>query len=51
VPSVGAPVVQKAFKFEPSKEQITEWARFLKGVTVCDTRLPDRACPNVSIKQ
>jgi hypothetical protein len=38
-------VVQKAFKFAPSKEQITRWIGYLKGVMVCDSRLPDRACP------
>jgi hypothetical protein len=44
-------VVQKAFKFEPSKEQIAAWTLYLKRVTACDTRLPERACPNVNIKQ
>lgn len=38
-------VVQKAFKFEPSKEQITQWMQFLRSITVCDTRLADRPCP------
>lgn len=38
-------VVQKAFKFAPSKEQTATWTQFLKKVGVCDTRLPDRACP------
>ena len=37
-------VVQVAFKAWPSKEQITQWMGYLKEVTVCDTRLPDRAC-------
>jgi hypothetical protein len=37
-------IVQVAFKAWPSKEQITQWMRYLKEVTVCDTRLPDRAC-------
>ena len=37
-------VVQVAFKAWPSKEQITRWMGYLKEVTVCDTRLPDRAC-------
>jgi hypothetical protein len=37
-------IVQVAFKAWPSKEQITQWMRYLKDVTVCDTRLPDRAC-------
>jgi hypothetical protein len=38
-------VVQKAFKFAPSKEQIGRWMGFLKAVRVCDTRLAERACP------
>ncbi len=38
-------VVQKAFKFEPSKEQVVQWTGYLKKVSVCDSRRPDRACP------
>ena len=38
-------VVQKAFKFDPSKEQIVQWTHYLKQVAVCDTRLAARACP------
>jgi hypothetical protein len=38
-------VVQKAFRFAPSKEQITRWVGYLKAVHVCDSRLPERACP------
>ena len=38
-------IVQVAFKAWPSKEQITQWMRYLKEVTVCDTRLLDRAAP------
>jgi hypothetical protein len=41
-------VVQKAFRFEPSKEQITTWIRYLKSIAVCDSRLPDRACPKTN---
>jgi hypothetical protein len=37
-------IVQVAFKARPSKQQITQWMGYLKDVTVCDTRLPDRAC-------
>ena len=39
-------VVQKAFKFDPSKDQIVQWTRYLKKVAVCDTRLKARACPS-----
>jgi hypothetical protein len=38
-------LVQKAFKFAPSKEQVAQWVKYLEGVKVCDSRLPDRACP------
>jgi hypothetical protein len=38
-------VVQKAFKFAPAKAEITQWMNYLKAVAVCDSRLPDRACP------
>lgn len=40
-------VVQKAFKFDPSKEQITQWMQFFRSIMVCDTRLADRPCPKV----
>jgi hypothetical protein len=38
-------VVQKAFKYEPSRDEVTKWTRYLKSVSVCDSRIPDRACP------
>jgi hypothetical protein len=38
-------VVQKAFKFDPSRDQIVQWTHYLKQVAVCDTRLKARACP------
>ena len=38
-------VVQKSFKFTPSKAQENQWLAFLQKVLVCDSRLPDRACP------
>jgi hypothetical protein len=44
-------VVQKAFKFEPSPEQVSEWSRYLRKVSVCDSRLADRPCPGAAIKQ
>lgn len=37
-------LVQKAFKFTPSKEQEAKWLGYLNEVVVCDTRLPDRPC-------
>jgi hypothetical protein len=38
-------VVQKAFKFAPSRDQTVQWMKYLRSVAVCDTRLADRACP------
>lgn len=38
-------VVQKAFKFSPTAEQVTQWMQYFKTIKVCDTRLKDRACP------
>jgi hypothetical protein len=38
-------VVQKAFKFMPSKDEIVQWMKYLRSVAVCDSRLPERACP------
>jgi hypothetical protein len=40
-------VVQKAFKFDPSKEQIAQWMQYFRSVAVCDTRLADRPCPKL----
>lgn len=37
-------LVQKAYRFEPSAEQMAKWDRCLDGVRVCDTRLPERPC-------
>lgn len=37
-------VVQRAYKFSPSKEQVTAAMLHLRDVKVCDTRLPDRPC-------
>ncbi|OPY15131.1 MAG: hypothetical protein A4E70_00831 [Syntrophus sp. PtaU1.Bin005] len=40
-------VVQKAFKFNPSEEQITQWMTYFRSIRVCDSRLKDRPCPKV----
>lgn len=39
-------VVQKAFRFEPSREEVHQWMRYLRQVAVCDNRVPERACPD-----
>ena len=41
-------LVQKAFKFEPSKEQVTRWMGYLRKVSVCDSRIADRVCPKAA---
>lgn len=41
-------VVQKAFRFDPSDEQVVQWMKYFRSVIVCDSRLPDRACPKAS---
>lgn len=38
-------VVQKAFRFELAREQVAQWMQFLKVVSLCDSRLPEKACP------
>jgi hypothetical protein len=38
-------LVQKAFKFLPTADQIAQWTRYLQSVSVCDTRLASRPCP------
>jgi hypothetical protein len=38
-------LVQVALKVEPTNEASTRWMEYLKKVFICDTRLPDRACP------
>ncbi len=40
-------VVQKSFRFEPSNEQVQQSMRYLRQISVCDTRIPQRACPVV----
>ena len=38
-------VIQKAFKFTPSNDQITQWMQYFHSAMVCDTRLADSPCP------
>lgn len=37
-------IVTKAFKFDPSEDQIAKWDEYLRSVKVCDTRKSNRAC-------
>ena len=38
-------LVQVAFRYEPTQTDITEWMNYLREVQVCDSRVPERACP------
>lgn len=38
-------LVQVAFRYEPSDEDITQWIQYLKEVQVCDSRIAEQACP------
>jgi hypothetical protein len=38
-------VVQKAFKYAPSKEEVVHWMEYFRQVSACDTRLPASTCP------
>ena len=45
-------VVQKAFKFDPSNDQVIQWMQYFRSIKVCDTRLADRPCPQLNkVKQ
>lgn len=41
-------VVQKAFKFKPSSDQIDLWMQFFRSVMTCDTRLAESPCPKLT---
>ena len=38
-------LVQVAFRHEPSPDEITQWMNYLRTVQVCDSRIPEQACP------
>ena len=38
-------LVQVAFRYEPTEADITQWMQYLKMVQVCDSRIPEQACP------
>lgn len=40
-------IVQKAFKYKPSKQEVVEWMQYFKTVTVCDTRISNSLCPKL----
>ena len=40
-------VIQQSFRLEPSPEQVARLVQYLGKLSVCDTRLPERACPSL----
>lgn len=38
-------LVQVAFRYVPTEADITQWMNYLREVRVCDSRLPEQACP------
>ncbi len=40
-------VLQRAFKYSPTKDQVTQAMLVLREAKVCDSRLPDRPCMKV----
>lgn len=41
-------LVHKAFRFEPSDQQVLRWMQYFRSVKVCDSRLADRPCPKLT---
>lgn len=40
-------VVEKAFRFDPPEEKVSQWMEYLNTVIVCDTRASDHPCPKL----
>lgn len=38
-------LMQVAFRHEPTPDEVIEWVSYLREVHVCDSRIPERACP------
>jgi hypothetical protein len=38
-------LIQVAFRFEPSNDEVTQWMNYMREVIVCDTRISEQACP------
>lgn len=38
-------LVQRSFAYAPDQQTVRRWMRYLRAIEVCDSRLPDRACP------
>lgn len=37
-------LIQKSWRYQPSKDEIERWTRYLGTVAVCDTRRPAQSC-------
>lgn len=37
-------VIQKAFRFKPSEDQVVQWMKYFKDVALCDSRIKERSC-------
>lgn len=38
-------LVQKAFRFEPNQDQVRQWMKYLRIVSLCDSRTEAHPCP------
>lgn len=38
-------LVQRSFAYAPARETVRRWMRYLHAIEVCDSRIPERACP------
>ena len=41
-------LVQEGLPFRAEQEQATQWMGYLRKVSVCDSRIADRACPKTT---
>lgn len=41
-------LIQKAWRYQPSKQEVERWTRYLGTVAVCDTRLPAQDCKSLA---
>lgn len=38
-------LVQRLFAYAPARHTVSRWMRYLHAIRVCDSRVPERACP------
>ena len=44
-------LVQKAFRFEPSEDQIRQWTQYLKDSFLCEMHSLDHPCPKFELPE